>query len=101
MADLKFNCPQCSQLISCDELWTGQEIQCPTCQAPLLVPAKPAEAGPQASSLVPRPPSSAAARLSIGRPQHSPAPAATGGSSYMPAGNPMARKPAPLPKAKK
>jgi DNA-directed RNA polymerase subunit RPC12/RpoP len=98
MADLKFNCPQCSQLISCDELWSGQELQCPTCQAQILVPARPAEAATQASSLVPKPPSSAA-RLSIGRPQHSPA-AATG-SSYMPAGNPMARKPAPPPKPKK
>src|SRR5262249_38761454 len=99
MADLKFNCTQCSQLISCDELWTGQEIQCPTCQTPLLVPARPREAQP--SSLVPKPPSSAA-KLSIGRPQHSPAHAAgTGGSSYMPAGNPMARKPAPPPKPKK
>src|SRR3954471_1318039 len=91
MADLKFNCPHCSQTITCDELWAGHELQCPACKGAISVPTAGSEAAP---SLVPKPPE-APARLSIGRPQHTPAPAphAAGGSKF-PAGNPMARKPA-------
>jgi hypothetical protein len=77
MAEMKFNCPQCSQLISCDELWAGQQIQCPICQAPMMVPAQgataatPAPASPK--SLVPEVPKGSAPRLSIGQARHAPA----------------------------
>jgi hypothetical protein len=69
MAEMKFNCPKCSQLISCDELWCGQQIQCPTCQTPIAVPAQGgAAAGPK--SLVPEVPKET--RLSIGQARHAP-----------------------------
>jgi len=56
MADLKFSCAQCGQHISCDELWSGQQIQCPTCQNLLTVPhLAPA---PVAAAPDPRPPMS-------------------------------------------
>lgn len=48
MADMKFACSHCGQEIECDELWTGHEIQCPTCQKQLMVPPKP-DAPPHAS----------------------------------------------------
>jgi len=74
MAEMKFNCPKCSQLISCDELWCGQQIQCPTCQTTIAVPAQgstqAAEAGPK--SLVPEVPK--ATKLSIGQTRHAPSP---------------------------
>ena len=41
MADMKFSCSHCGQDIECDELWSGHEIQCPTCQGQLVVPPKP------------------------------------------------------------
>ena len=41
MADMKFTCPHCGQDIECDELWSGHEIQCPTCQRPLMVRPSP------------------------------------------------------------
>lgn len=41
MADFRFACPHCGQDIECDELWTGHDIQCPTCQKELTVPPKP------------------------------------------------------------
>src|ERR1051325_9004828 len=72
MAEMKFNCPKCSQLISCDELWCGQQIQCPTCQTTIAVPAQgstqAAEAGPK--SLVPQVPKEK--KLSIGQARHAP-----------------------------
>lgn len=47
MADFRFACPHCGQEIECDELWTGHDIQCPTCQKELTVPPKPSSsAGP-------------------------------------------------------
>lgn len=38
MPDIKFSCSQCGQHISCDELWSGHQIQCPSCQNTLTVP---------------------------------------------------------------
>ena len=71
MAEMKFNCPSCGQLIACDELWIGQEIQCPICGGSLSVPTQQAAAAPVAHSpLVPRPPSGAQSRLSIGQARH-------------------------------
>src|SRR6266404_1144604 len=82
MADLKFSCPHCSQNITCDELWGGHELQCPSCQKTLLVPGQPAPATPpqpvQGTSFAPKP-AGAAPRLSIGQAH---APAATGAGSH-------------------
>jgi hypothetical protein len=68
MADIKFACPHCAQHITCDELWGGHQLDCPSCKNPLSVPAAPApQAGPGESTgnpLVPKPP--VEARLSIG-----------------------------------
>lgn len=76
MAELKFDCPQCGQPISCDELWGGHNIECPTCKTELTVPQLHAAPPPPAAaarattpdSLRPQPPS--ATKLSIGRSQH-------------------------------
>ncbi len=71
MGDIKFSCPSCNQHITCDELWGGHELACPSCQTPLVVPAPPPQpvaAGPTGGNpLVPKPPQTAGARLS--RPQ--------------------------------
>lgn len=68
MADLKFTCTHCGQDIECDELWSGHEIQCPTCKKELTVPPKPDEP-PHATFAAAKP---GQARLSIGtsRDQH-------------------------------
>ena len=66
MADLKFACSHCGQSIECDELWSGHQIQCPTCKHEITVPPKP-DAPPHATL------ASAAAsqpRLSIGQSRH-------------------------------
>jgi hypothetical protein len=68
MAEMKFPCPACGQLIACDELWIGQEIQCPICAASLSVPNQQAAAAP-ASPLVPKAPGGAP-RLSISQTKH-------------------------------
>jgi DNA-directed RNA polymerase subunit RPC12/RpoP len=59
---MRFSCSHCGQDIECDELWSGHEIQCPTCQGQLVVPPKP-EAPPHASLASARP---TQPRLSIG-----------------------------------
>jgi DNA-directed RNA polymerase subunit RPC12/RpoP len=38
MADIKFSCGNCGQHISCDELWSGHQIQCPACHNNITVP---------------------------------------------------------------
>ena len=73
MAEMKFDCPHCSQPIACDELWGGHQIECPICKKELMVPHQgggPAEA---AASLVPKPPTTAAPKLSISHATHKPA----------------------------
>jgi DNA-directed RNA polymerase subunit RPC12/RpoP len=65
MAEFKFPCPACYQSIICDELWSGQQIQCPSCNSELIVPQKPASTG---SPLVPEVPAGPG-KLSIGKPQ--------------------------------
>jgi len=73
MAEMKFNCPKCAQLIACDELWSGHQIQCPTCQAPITVPPQAAApAAPASKPLVPQVPQFSAPRLSIGQTRHAP-----------------------------
>jgi hypothetical protein len=57
MADMTIACPHCSQRITCDELWGGHTLQCPTCHKELAVPAPaPAEAPPTEPALVPKVP---------------------------------------------
>jgi hypothetical protein len=41
MADFKFPCPQCAQHIQCDTGYAGTQINCPTCQQPIVVPPPP------------------------------------------------------------
>lgn len=65
MADLKFACTHCGQGIECDELWSGHQLQCPTCQKELTVPPKP-DAPPHATFANAKP---GQARLSIGSSQ--------------------------------
>jgi DNA-directed RNA polymerase subunit RPC12/RpoP len=52
MSNFKFNCPNCGQKILGDTSYVGNEIPCPTCRKPLIVP-KPsaAAAAPVAQSL--------------------------------------------------
>jgi hypothetical protein len=63
MADFKFTCVHCGQDIECDELWSGHQIQCPTCQKELTVPPKP-DAPPHAHLASAKP---GQPRLSIGQ----------------------------------
>jgi hypothetical protein len=51
MAEMIFDCPACKQPVQADDAWAGQQIACPLCQAPMIVPpsqsssaAPPAEA---------------------------------------------------------
>lgn len=41
MADIVFDCPACKQPVQADDAWAGQEIQCPLCHAPMVVPGAP------------------------------------------------------------
>jgi hypothetical protein len=69
MAELKFNCSKCGQLIACDELWIGHQINCPSCQTELSVPSQQEAPKPaQHSALVPQVPGNT--RLSIGQARH-------------------------------
>src|SRR5215471_13103048 len=67
MAELKFNCSKCGQLIACDELWIGHQINCPSCQTELSVP-NPQDAPKPVNPLVPQVPGNT--RLSIGQARH-------------------------------
>ena len=67
MAEMRFSCPKCNQLISCDELWAGHEIQCPTCQTEISVPQT--ETAAPSNPLVPKPPSGPTPRLTAGSTQ--------------------------------
>ena len=60
---MKFACTHCGQEIECDELWSGHEIQCPTCQGQLVVPPKP-DAPPHAALAAAKP---GQPKLSIGQ----------------------------------
>lgn len=64
MADIKFACPNCSQHITCDELWGGHQLECPSCKNPLTVPASAAAPPSEPASLAPKPPARFEARLS-------------------------------------
>lgn len=79
MADIKFSCPRCGQNITCDELWGGYELQCPSCQTSLTVPAKPAAPAAAPTSGGIQPPTSPV-RLSYAQ-THNPAPAGAGAAA--------------------
>ncbi|HEX5221753.1 MAG TPA: hypothetical protein VFZ59_19465, partial [Verrucomicrobiae bacterium] len=38
MAEIIFDCPSCKQAVQADDAWAGQEIQCPRCHSPMIVP---------------------------------------------------------------
>lgn len=59
MADMKFSCPHCQQHISADAGYAGLQINCPSCNGSLMVPADPAVA------VVESAPAPAPGRLSI------------------------------------
>ena len=46
MAEFKFSCPQCGQKILCDTGYAGTQINCPSCQQPVVVPPPQAAAAP-------------------------------------------------------
>lgn len=52
MAEFTFPCPACHRTIQCDDAWTGQQINCPLCQALFTVPKN----IPGHNPLVPKPP---------------------------------------------
>lgn len=76
MADIKFTCPSCSQNITCDELWGGHQIECPSCKNPLMVPAQAPAASGGGNALVPKVPTAAEPRLAINTGHAAPAGAA-------------------------
>lgn len=53
MAEFTFPCPACHRQIQCDDAWTGQQINCPLCQALFTVPKN---APGTHNPLVPKPP---------------------------------------------
>ena len=54
MSEFKISCTNCGQHIAADESWCGRKVNCPTCQAELVIPslaaaAPPPPAGPRMS----------------------------------------------------
>ncbi len=41
MSDFKFSCPHCSQHLQADEQFSGRQIQCPSCNHLIRIPAAP------------------------------------------------------------
>jgi hypothetical protein len=41
MNQFKFSCPHCKQHLQCDEQFSGREIQCPSCNVLIRIPAVP------------------------------------------------------------
>ena len=56
MADISFICPQCNQKITCDELWGGHALQCPSCQNSINVPQSDVPAAAPMVESTPPPP---------------------------------------------
>jgi DNA-directed RNA polymerase subunit RPC12/RpoP len=40
MADIVFNCPQCDTELSVSAEYVGAEVECPSCEAPMVVPGE-------------------------------------------------------------
>jgi membrane protein YdbS with pleckstrin-like domain len=55
MNPIKFECPHCHEIIAGDESLYGQRVNCPKCQAAILVPQAPASAEPQTARLIQEP----------------------------------------------
>ncbi len=55
MAEFKFSCPQCNQHIQCDTGYSGMQINCPTCQKPIIVPQAPRVTTPPPAAAAPPP----------------------------------------------
>lgn len=68
MADFTFDCPACKQRIQIDDAWVGHNIQCPICNAQVVVPPNTPAATSLGKQLVP-PPSGGASKLSAGATQ--------------------------------
>jgi hypothetical protein len=67
MSEFKFSCPNCQQNIQATSEYSGLQINCPSCQTPLIVPtmpAAPAASAPPPAPLVPAVPAHAP-RLSV------------------------------------
>jgi hypothetical protein len=41
MADFKFHCPHCDQKMQCNDKMSGRQIQCPSCNHLITIPAMP------------------------------------------------------------
>jgi len=50
MADMIFDCPSCQQPVQADDAWAGQQIECPLCHAPMIVPGAPAPSAPSSQA---------------------------------------------------
>ena len=55
MNPIKFECPHCHEINAGDESLYGQRVNCPKCQATMLVPPPPASAAPRTARLIPEP----------------------------------------------
>ena len=71
MSDFKFACPGCGQRILANDDYVGYQINCPACQAAIIVPANPAApaapAAPSSIAITTPPGTQAAARPALGR----------------------------------
>jgi hypothetical protein len=88
MSEFKFACPNCGQRIAATDEYAGHQINCPVCQASIVVPDPPAApaapssiATPLAPGAPPPPTPPAKGRLSVSAlsapEQHAPAPASS------------------------
>ena len=58
MNPIKFECPECHEIIAGDESLYGQRVKCPKCQATILVPPAPVSTEPQTARLIQETPTS-------------------------------------------
>lgn len=65
MADFTFECPACRHGIQVDDAWVGHKLQCPTCNAEVVVPPNAPVSTSLGKQLVP-PPSSGESKLKAG-----------------------------------
>jgi len=84
MSEFKFSCPNCQQNIKATSEYSGLQINCPSCQTPLVVPADPNTPAPAAApgSLVPEVPKGAG-RLSMAKSTGAPEPASSASAAAM------------------
>jgi membrane protein YdbS with pleckstrin-like domain len=55
MNPIRFECPYCHEIIAGDESSYGQRVNCPKCQATILVPPTPVSPEPPTARLIPEP----------------------------------------------